>query len=182
MFTAKRMATVACAALLGSVAAGTPNLSGRWELNAGLSENAQEKLEKMQPRQDGGHGPGRHGLGSLFGGGPDPAQMEEARGLLLDAPTWFTVVQSGDRIVFSESDGRARTLTANGRKEKVDGRELRTRWDKDRLVAEISLGAATIVETYERLTDAQQLIVTTKMAMHGNEVAVRRVYDSADPR
>ena len=129
----------------------------------------------MQSSQ--GHGPGRHfgGLfGRLFGGG----DMEEARRLLLNTPSSFTVTQDGDRIVLTGSDGRARTLTANGRKEEVNGRDVQTKWDKQRLVSEISVGDAKVTETYERSTSASQLILTRNMDMRGHEVSVRRVYDA----
>jgi len=33
------------------------DLSGRWQLNRELSENAQAKLERMQSAQGSGHGP-----------------------------------------------------------------------------------------------------------------------------
>ena len=157
-----------------------PDLSGRWQFNAQLSENAQAKVDRMQSSQ--GHGPGRHGLGGLFGrlfGGGD---MQEARGLILNAPPSFTLTQDGDRIVVTGSDGRVRTLTANGRKEKVKGRDVQTTWDKQRLVSETTVGDAKVTETYERSTTAPQLIVTTRMDMRDHAVSVRRVYDSQSAR
>jgi hypothetical protein len=156
-----------------------PDLSGRWRLNRELSENAEAKLERMQSQSPGSAGPRRHG-GGLGGssGGAQQAQMEEARSLVLDAPPWFVLTQDGERIVLTDSGGRVRTLTASGRKEKVDGRDVRTRWDNQRLISEISLGSAKVTETYERSTDAPQLIITTKMEMHGRELSVRRVYDA----
>ena len=160
-----------------------PDLAGHWELNRELSENAQTALERMHSSQSDGHGPGRHGgfLGRLFGGGHD-SQTEEARARFLNAPTSFTLKQESDRIMLTESDGRARTLTANGRKERVNGRDVQTRWDKDRLVTETSLGNAKITETYERSTNLPRLTVTTKMEMRGHDVSVRRVYEAAVPR
>src|SRR5918996_294394 len=107
-------ALVACAALVGSVAgmanvsaiaqernAIRPDLSGRWRLNAELSENAQAKVDRMQSSQ--GHGPGRHGFGGLFGrlfGGSD---MAEARDLILKVPSSFTIAHDGDRITLTGS-------------------------------------------------------------------------------
>jgi hypothetical protein len=182
---------IACAALVGTMvgAAGVPviaqereplrsDLSGRWRLNQELSENAQAKIDRMQSSQ--GHGPGRHGgiLGRLFGGG----DMQAMRDLILNAPASFTLTQDGDRIVLTGSDGRVRTLTANGRKEKVNGRDVQTKWDKQRLVSEISVGDAKVTETYERSTNAPQLIVTSKMDMRGHDVSVRRVYDAEGAR
>jgi len=59
-----------------------------------------------------------------------------------------------------------------------NGRDVRTRWEKQRLISETSLGSAKVTETYERSTSGTQLIVTTKMDMHGRELSVRRVYDA----
>jgi hypothetical protein len=193
MFITKYSALVACVAFVGSLMGAAnvrviaqereslhPDLSGRWRLNQELSENAQAKIDRVQSSQ--GHGPGRHGLGGLFGrlfGGGD---MEEARGLILNAPASFTLTQDGDRIVLTGSDGRVRTLTANGRKEKVNGRDAQTTWDKQRLVSEIFVGDAKVTETYERSSNAPQLIVITKMDMRGHDVSVRRVYDAEGAR
>ena len=109
-----------------------PDFSGRWQLNVDLSENGQAKVDRMQKSQ--GHGPGRHGLGflgRLFGGG----DLEAARDLILNVPSSFTLAQDGDRIVLTGSDGRVRTLIANGRKENVNGRDIQTKWDTQRLVS-----------------------------------------------
>jgi len=157
-----------------------PDLSGRWQLNQQLSENAQAKVDRMQSSQ--GHGPGRHGFGGLFGrlfGGGD---MQEARDLVLKAPSSFTLTQDGDRIVLTGSDGRVRTLTPNGRKEKVNGRDVQTTWNKQHLVSETSVSDAKVTDTYERSTTAPQLIVTTRLDMRGHGVSVRRVYDAQGPR
>lgn len=156
------------------------DLAGQWELNRQLSENAQEKVDRMQSSQ--GHGPGRHGLGGLFGrlfGGGD---MEEARRMVLNAPQSFALTQTGDRIVLTSGDGRSQTLTANGRKEKVNGRDVVTKWDGPRLVSETSVGDAKVIQTYERSPTGSQLILTTRMDMRGHGVSVRRVYDSAAAR
>src|SRR5262249_10906551 len=107
-----------------------PDLSGRWQLNAELSDDAQAKLEGMHIAQGGGHGPGRHGLGWLFGGAPSAAQMEEARALLLNAPPSFIIRQEAARVVLTDSDGRVRTLNTNGRKEIINRRDVRTKWDQ----------------------------------------------------
>jgi hypothetical protein len=154
-----------------------PDLSGRWQLNRELSENAEEKLERMQSSQ--GHGPGRHGLGGLFGRLFRGGDMEEARRMVLNAPPSLTLTQDGDRIVLTGSDGRARTLTANSRKEKVNGRDVLTKWDGERLVSETTVGDAKVTETFERSASASQLVVTTRMDMRGHGVSVRRVYDAA---
>src|SRR6516164_768878 len=155
-----------------------PDLSGRWRLNRELSENAEAKLKGMHSESPGGQPAGGHGrLAGLFGG-PRQAQMDEARGLLLDAPPLFVLTQDRDRIVLTDGSGRVRTLTASGRKEKIDGRDVQTKWDNRRLVSETSLGDAKVIEAYERLANALQLIVTTTMKIRGRELSVRRVYDA----
>jgi hypothetical protein len=156
-----------------------PDLSGRWQLNPELSENAQAKLDRMQSAQ--GHGPGRHfgGLfGRLFGGG----DLQEARRMILNAPSSFTLTQNGDSIVLTGSDGRVRTLTATGRKEKNDGRDVLTKWEGQRLVSETSVGQATVTDTYERSAGSPQLIVMTRMNMRDHDVSVRRVYEVQERR
>jgi hypothetical protein len=156
------------------------DLSGRWQINRELSENAQQKIDRIQSSQ--GHGPGRHGLGGIFGrlfGGGD---MQEARRMLLDAPTSFTLAQDGNRIVLTGSDGRVRMLTANGQKEKLNGRDLLTKWDGPRLVSETTIGDVRVTDTFEHSATARQLIVTTRMDMREHGVSVRRVYDAERPR
>lgn len=153
-----------------------PHLSGRWQVNRALSENAEAQLERAQSPQ-GGHRPpaGLHGLAGLFGGHDETEQAREA---FLHRPSSFVVTQDDERIVVTDSNGRVRALTATGRPEKVDGRDVRTTWDKGLLIVETSFGTVTVAETYERPPNASQLAVTTRMAMGGREVSVRRVYDA----
>jgi hypothetical protein len=177
---------ISCVALFGAMAAIVgviaqegervrPDLSGRWQLNRERSENAQQKLDRMQsPR---GHGPARHGFGGLFGRLFGRGDLEEARRMVLNAPPSFSITHDGDRIVLTASDGKVRTLTANGRKERVNGRDVLTRWDGQKLVSEASIGDANVTDTYERSASPPQLIVTTNMDMRGHSVSVRRVYD-----
>jgi hypothetical protein len=189
MLRRRRSTIVVSGLLIGSViAAGgvcllaqdRPDLSGPWQLNRQLSESAEAKLERLQSSQSSGHGPGRHG-GDGFGGS-HATQMGDIRALLIAAPASFILTQDGDRIVLTESDGRVRTFTANGQKVRVDGRDVRTRWDKHRLVSEVSLPNGKLTETYERLTNRQQLAVTTKVDVRGHDVTVRRVYDTGSAR
>lgn len=77
--------------------------------------------------------------------------MEEARGLVLDASPWFVLTQNGEHIVLTDSTGRVRTFTASGHREKVDGRDVRTKWDHGRLVSETWLGNAKVTENVRRL-------------------------------
>jgi len=81
-------------------------------------------------------------------------------------------------IVLTQPDGRVRTLLTNNRKVKVDGSDVRTKRENNRLVSEIMVGNARVIETYERSPSASQLIVTARMEMRGRQVSVRRVYDA----
>jgi hypothetical protein len=152
-----------------------PDLTGRWTLNRELSENAEAKLAHLHAGGGGGHGPARHFRG---GGGGQAAAMNDLRNALLRVPAWFTLAQNADRIVVTDDDGRVRSLAVDGRRDKGNGRDVRTRWDDNRLVSEISLGNATVTETYERAPAAPQLLVTTRAEMGGQVLNVRRVYDA----
>jgi hypothetical protein len=174
---------IGCVVSAGSVPAqetSRGDLPGRWELNAQLSENAYQKLEAMHSPSSA-QGVRRH-MGGLFGGGPDPAQIEQARALFADPPASFALKTDDVRVTWTYDDGRVRTLTTDGRKHKVEGHDVRAWWDHARLVSETSLGDITITETYERAKGASQIIATSKMGMGGREVTVRRVYDAATPR
>ena len=163
-------------------AVGRPDLSGSWQLNRELSDDAKAKLQGMHSSQPaGGHGPGRHGglgriFGGIFGGGQaGHAQLEE---VVVNAPTRFVLTQDDQKVVLTEPEGRVRTLPTNDRKVKVDGRDVRTKWDNNRLVSETTVGDAKVIETYERSPRARQLIVTARVDMQGRQVSVRRVYDA----
>jgi hypothetical protein len=164
-------------------AVGRPDLSGGWQLNRDLSEDAKAKLESMHSSPPaGGHGPGRHGgvggiFGGIFGGGQAAhAQLEE---VVVNAPTRFVLMQDDQKVVLTEPEGRVRTLPTNNRNVEVDGRDVRTKWENNRLVSEITVGNAKVIETYERSPSAPRLIVTARVDMRGRQVSVRRVYDAA---
>lgn len=148
-----------------SGAAGRPDLTGQWQLNRDLSEDAQAKFGGIAGG-GGHHGGGGHGQG-----------MEEIRNLLLNAPTRLVVAQDDQKVVLTEADGHVRTLATNNRTVKVDGRDVRAKWESNRLVSETAIENTKLVETYERSPGGQQLIVTIGTDMHGQQVSVRRVYD-----
>jgi hypothetical protein len=155
-----------------------PDLTGRWELNAMLSQNAETKLAQLHAGAAGEHGPRRHGRSS-----PDKSPpMAEMRDRLLNPAAWFVLTQDGDRVTLTGNDGRVRTMTANDRKANVGGYDVRTRWDDQRLICETALTGARVIETFERSATAPQLTVTTTVDMGGQVVSVRRVYDASNPR
>jgi len=98
--------------------------------------------------------------------------------VILNPPTRFVLSQYDQKILLTQPDGRVRTLLMNNRKVKVDGSDVRTKWENNRLVSEIMVGNARVIETYERSPSASQLIVTARMEMRGRQVSVRRVYDA----
>lgn len=179
----RHLSAVAVVVLIGTLLTGharvlqDADLAGRWVLNQELSENAEAQLRRGEAQ--GGHRPpaGLHGLGALFGGGRR-SDTERAHGMFPDRPLSFVLTQDGDRIELTDSQGRRRVLTANGRQETIDGMSVRTRWEVRQLVSETSLGNGTITQTYERVATANQLIVTTRMNVTGQVASVRRVYDA----
>src|SRR5262249_40163403 len=88
------------------------------------------------------------------------------------------LTQDDQKVVLTQPDGRVRTLLTHNRKVKVDGLDVQTKWEKNRLVSEIAVGDAKVIETYERSPNASQLIVTARVEMRGRQVSVRRVYDA----
>ncbi|MPZ18484.1 MAG: hypothetical protein GEV06_11305 [Luteitalea sp.] len=161
---------------------GRPDLTGQWQLNKDLSDDAQEKLQSRggagehAGRGGGGHGPGRHGGGRAEEEmGPE---MKEAHDLILNAPIHFVLTQDGQKVVLTEPDGHVRALPTNNRPVKVDGRDVRTRWESNRLVSETTVGNAKVIETYERSPSPPQLLVTVKIEMPRRDVSLRRVYDA----
>ena len=106
------------------------------------------------------------------------AEMDEVHDLIINAPARFVLIQDEHKVVLTEPDGRTRTLPTNDRAVSVDGRDVRTKWDDSRLVSEITIGNAKVIETYERAPDAPQLVVIVRMDMRGQQVSVRRVYDA----
>lgn len=170
-----------------------PELTGQWQLNRDLSDDAREKLQDMgvgggNAGHDG-HGPGHGGGAGRGGHGPGHggsgrakeemrAQLEEAHDLILNAPGRFVLTQDDQEVVLTEPDGRVRRLPTNNRKVKIDGRDVRTKWNNNRLVSETTVGNAKVIETYERSPSAPQLIVTARIDMHGRQVSVRWVYDA----
>ena len=150
-------------------AAGRPDLSGQWQLNRDLSEDAQAKFASM------GGGGGHHGGGQP---GAQGQGMEEIRDRLLNAPTRLVVAQDDQKVVLTDADGHVRTLPTNNRKVQIDGRDVRTKWQNNRLISETTIGDAKLVESYERSPDGRQLIVTVGAEMQGERMSVRRVYDA----
>lgn len=54
------------------------------------------------------------------------------RRIRLNAPARFVLTQDDQKIVLTEPDGGVRTLPTNNRKVKIDGRDVRTKWENNR--------------------------------------------------
>jgi len=160
-------------------AAGRPDLTGHWQLNRDLSEDAQAKFAGMGG--GGGHHGGGGGGGGHHSGGQPGAQgqgMEEILNRLLNAPTRLVVAHDDQKVVLTDAEGHVRTLPTNNHTVKIDGRDVRTKWQNNRLISETKIGDAKLVESYERSPDGRQLIVTMGAEMQGERMSVRRVYDA----
>jgi len=139
-------ALITALVLLGAVAAGAqhPDISGRWALNQGQSDNPRDMMQGRDSAGGGGGGGGsaRHGgwggggggggmhgghhggygggQGS-YGGGPggmseeQRARMHQTMELVLNAPASLAVVQS-DSTVTLDADGDTLVLPSNGHK------------------------------------------------------------------
>lgn len=143
----------------------------------------------------GGFGRGRGGFGGGGGNRPDPQEMarlrESMQGAirdLLGAPRRMTIVSRADEIGLTYDDGRVVRLIPDDREHAGLAGSMqvqrRTRWDGDRLVAEIELETRfpfRIEQAYEVRTDGgtgRQLIVTSHVERgRGGSREFRRVYD-----
>src|SRR5262249_12362554 len=96
-----------------------PDLTGQWQLNRDLSDDAQEKLQNMGGGggdADGrGHGPGHRGRsggsggdgpghrgGSGGSGGEGQAAHAQLGEMILSAPTRFVLTQDDQKVVLTE--------------------------------------------------------------------------------
>lgn len=180
-----------------------PSLGGRWKLNPLQSDDAREKVrEAMAGRRGGGMGPrgggmggrgggmgggggmgrggGMGGRGRPDGGGPDGEPQQGLRGLM-KAPEELTITLGEQEIAILEDDGRLRALHPDGKKYQAEdgGLEVKTRWDKDRLVVETARKPGPKArEVFATGKDGRQLVVTLRL--EGGRlppVTIRRVYD-----
>ena len=181
---------VVLAALTGTAAAGQhPDLSGRWVLNKGQSENPRDM---MQGRDSGGGGAGmrggrrggfgggvggermggggRGGFGGGGGGGgtsdEQRARMRQTRDLAFTAPATLEIT-AGDSSVTLAADGDKLALTTDGRKVRREPQaegdgavDIKAHWQGKDLIVERSVsGGGKISEDYMRSIDGKQLYV-----------------------
>ena len=191
--------------LLGSGTEPTiPDLSGRWVLNKEQSDDPREKMRdgRGMGRPGGERGPrgggiGRPGGGGGMGGGmggrrpPRDGDMPAGRGGadrgaamrgMLEAAPELTITHTAREIAILEKDGRLRALHPDGAKYKdASGAEVKTRWDKDRLVVQTATDRGPgFTETWRMTGDPAQIVVLLRLKPpNGEEVTLKRVYDRA---
>ncbi len=192
---------VVLAALTGTAAAGQhPDLSGRWVLNKGQSENPRDM---MQGRDSGGGGGGmrggrrmggggRGGFGGGGGGGgtsdEQRARMRQTRDLAFTAPATLEIT-AGDSSVTLAADGDKLALTTDGRKVRREPQaegdgavDIKAHWQGNDLIVERSVsGGGKISEDYMRSIDGKQLYVIVNFdGGRGRSITFRRIYDPAE--
>ena len=203
-------AALALLAFLGSVprpaSAGDPpkaaaavDLTGRWILNADLTDDAREKMaEAMEGRggREGSRpplGPGGPGMADPAGGpggrggpsgppsGAESGDPAEAMRPIFEPAEELTISHTGTELVVDEKFSRLRRLHADGKKYKTENglAELKTVWKEGRLVVETKRArGGGVIETWELVPDGSRLIVNVKVeGGFGPGVALKRVYD-----
>jgi hypothetical protein len=208
---AQTTAVIAALVLLGGAAgAQHPDLSGRWVLNKGVSDNPRDMMRGgdsgggrsgggggMRSGRRGGFGGGggggggRMGRGGGGGGGMSDeqrARMRQTMDLAFTAPASLEIA-SGDSSVTLSADGDKLALTTDGRKvhrePQADGDgavDIKARWQGNDLIVERSVsGGGKISEDYMRSVDGKQLYVIVNFdGGRGRSITFRRIYDPAE--
>jgi hypothetical protein len=177
------------------VAPAAADLSGPWVYNRGLSDDAREKMREGMERaggSSGGRSPAGGGTGASSGGGrmsPPPGGMggaDDPRGAMrgiLEPAEELTIEQGAAEITMEEKFGQTRHLHPDGKKYRTDNgtAEVKASWKEGQLVVETKRGPGSrVVETWERVPDGSQLIVTVKTeGGFGPSLVLKRVYDRA---
>ncbi len=187
---------------------GRPSLTGTWQLNGALSDDAEAKLreamrknapiERGGPAASGGGRPtgsgGGRGGGGRRGGAGASAGGSEATAIASgeEAITMSEFLTRPERLQITETAGAIALLGATGGTAHIDpsgrwmrgpdGRQFRARWKDDALVTEVrSDGGPRSTTTYRLLAEKRQLEVISRLDLAaGGSVLVRRVYDAAE--
>jgi hypothetical protein len=183
-------------------AATPPDLSGRWVFNAEQSDDAREKLRGAMGRPGSGGSPGGRGPGGMGGGGgmggpgggmgggrggqrPPGTGGDDRRAemrALFEAARELSITQTAREIAILDKDGRLRALHPDGEKYKdSSGAEVKTSWEKDRLVVRTAReGRPAVTETWRMAGEPAQIVVEMRFQPPSGEgVTIKRVYDRA---
>ena len=114
--------------------------------------------------------------------GDDRRRSREALREILETPERITITEASSMIIITTGDGRTARLSPDGKKIKDESTniERKTRWEKGKLVTEISAGqGGKITETYSPDPEHHQLLVTLHIenSRIPNARDIRRVYD-----
>jgi len=180
------------------------NVGGKWDLNWQESDKPPEEPEGREPGQGrrgggGGRQPVGGGIGGIFsggrmGGGTGPggdggrgrAEALEVMREFLAAPRTLVIVEQPGLVTLTDERGETQKLATNGVKVKETrgGRatERRTYWNGRTLVVETSPGGRLkVVQTYQKVAEGLQLVVTTKIdgGPSGQSIELKRIYDQS---
>lgn len=182
-----------------------PELSGRWTLDPGKSEDGRAKMREAWQAHGGGGSRGGGPGGGHSGGGPPPGGggaggfgggrrgggpggpgggdgFRESLRSLTEAPPALTITEGAEEVTVIEEEGRFRAFHPDGKDYKgTGGEKIVTRWDGARLVVETkSERGPKLVETFE--VGADELVAVTRIeGGRGEPVSVRRVYRREPP-
>jgi hypothetical protein len=187
-------------------------LVGQWKLNPELSEDPREKMRQARAEGGGsggagrggwgggggswgGHGGGYGGGGGGYGGGrggygSGQTGAEAAGGgrplaMVLTAAQ-ITLTSIEPDVTMVDPDGEQRRLHADDQTYKDEnGTEVKSRWDKGRLVVETKTERGGLKETWSVGEDLRRLTVFVEIKRsYGGDVSVKRVFDplAADAR
>jgi hypothetical protein len=175
-----------------------PLLTGAWTLNTGLSDQPQERGEQSGDtgrRRGGGSGHGggfgRGRMGRGGGDAPRPeadhdatARKREALRDIMDLSERLTITQTETMIVITTAEGRTTRLSPDGSRITDDNTriERKTRWERDKLVSEITgAGPGKIRQTYALDPERHLLRITATIdggGRAGPSRTVTHVYDA----
>jgi hypothetical protein len=185
------------------------DLSGRWTLNEGLSDDPFEKMREAGGGRGsrggggseggtagggfpgggfgrGGGGGGRGGYGGRGGGGgQDGSSAAATPNELLQNAQRLLIVQKDPELRITAGAGKERLYYLDGRKveeERSEGTvKIKTKQKGETVVVDTEYPSGReVVQTYEILKDVGRLVVTTKISGgRRGSFSFRRVYDPA---
>jgi hypothetical protein len=182
-----------------------PDLSGRWTLNDGLSDNPFDKMREAGDgggrtrgggggMPGGGFGRGGGGYGGRGGGGGGRGGGGEGGSGGGSGTTPNEMLEDTRNFVILQKDPELR-ITTGGKPERVyflDGRKVeeersegtvktRTKRKGETVVVDTEYPSGReVVQTYEIIKDVKRLVVTTKISGgRRGSFSFRRVYDPA---